>query len=197
MWKSLKEYVAALGYWGLIVIAPILLNALGIYQIVSNTQVLNIPSWVWFQIALVLILIVPFVAFHKMRIRLQGVTESRAQELARLILQVRNAAGKTVMLYHTRNDFDNEVKDAYKLYETALDSLQTEAEIDGGKVKEAIQEGFTGFVSFHVTRFLAWNGRIISDSDTRQKIEIDEYQFIGHMAGRADKTIQNIRALMR
>ncbi len=50
MWKSLKEYVAALGYWGLIVIVPIVLNVLGIYQIVSNTQVLNIPSWVWFQI---------------------------------------------------------------------------------------------------------------------------------------------------
>lgn len=170
---------------------------LGIYQIVSNTQVLNIPSWVWFQIALVLTLIIPFVAFHRMRIRLQRVTESRAQELARLILQVRNAAAKVVMLYHVKNDYDDDVKEAYKAYDDALRQLDIEGEIDGGKVKDTIQEGFTTFVSFHVTRFLAWGGQVISDKDTKQKLEIDEYQFIGRMASRADKVIQNIRALMR
>ena len=81
--------MAALGYWWLIVIVPIFLNILGIYQIATNTQVLNIPSWVWLLIALVLFLIIPFVVFHRMRIRLQNVTESRARELARLILEVR------------------------------------------------------------------------------------------------------------
>lgn len=199
MWrKSLKEYVAALGYWGLIVIAPIALNVLGIYQIVSGNQLLNIPSWVWFQIALVLILIITFIAFHRMRIRLQNFTEDRTKELARLILQVCNAAGKVVLLYHTMNDFNDEVKGAYATYNEVLDSLRVEAEIDGGKVKEVVQE-FDTFVGFHVVRLLGGIGPIIGgDKEVKQQIEIDEYRFIGRMAERADKAIQNIRkALMR
>jgi len=101
------------------------------------------------------------------------------------------------MLYHVKNDYDDDVKEAYKAYDDALRQLDIEGEIDGGKVKDTIQEGFTTFVSFHVTRFLAWGGQVISDKDTKQKLEIDEYQFIGRMASRADKVIQNIRALMR
>jgi len=197
MWKSLKEYVAALGYLGLIVIVPIFLDILGIYQIASNTQVLNIPSWVWFLIALVLFLIIPFVAFHRMRIRLQNVTESRARELARLILEVRDKAAKAVMRGQIQNPTQAELMDAYNLYSDALETLHREAEIDGSKIRDTVIEGFTTFVSFHVTRFLAWDGKIVSDMNTKQNLEIDELQFIGRMASRAEDTIQKIRSLTR
>ena len=70
-----------------------------------------------------------------------------------------------------------------------------EAEIEGGKVEEAIGE-FVTYVGFHVTRFLAWNGKVISDSETKQKIEIDELQFIGRMAGRADQAIEVIKKIL-
>ena len=197
MWKSLREYLAALGYWGLIVIVPITLDAIGIYQLSVDSQFTSIPSWAWFQIALVVILAIPFIAFHRMRVRLQSVTENRSQELARLILQVRNAAARAVLHYRVIKDHNEEVKEAYEAYIDALDLLGTEAEIEGGKVKEIIQDNFTSFVRFHVTRFLAWNGQIVSDPDTKKKLEIDEYQFIGNMASRADQAIQDIRALMR
>jgi len=69
MGKSLKEYITALGYWGLIVIAPIILDIIGVIQLTTKSQFTSIPSWVWFQIAFVLLLIIPFIAFHKLRIK--------------------------------------------------------------------------------------------------------------------------------
>src|SRR4030042_7220562 len=69
MWKSLKEYVIALGYWGLIVMVPIILNIISTYQLVSGNQFTGIPSWVWFQIAFVFLLVIPFIAFHKVRVQ--------------------------------------------------------------------------------------------------------------------------------
>ncbi len=69
MGKSLKEYVTALGYWGLIVIAPITLDVIGIYQLAYGNQFTGVPSWVWFQVAFVLFLIITFVAFHKLRLQ--------------------------------------------------------------------------------------------------------------------------------
>jgi ABC-type transport system involved in cytochrome bd biosynthesis fused ATPase/permease subunit len=197
MWKSLKEYTATLGYLWFIVIVPIVLNILGIYQLIVNTQILNIDIWILFLVASVILLIIPFIAFHRMRMRLQNITESRARELARLILEVRDKAAKAVMRKQIKNQTQAELMDAYNLYSNALEILDREAEIDGGKIREAIIEGFTIFVSFHVTRFLAWNGKIVSDVDTKQKLEIDELQFVGRMASRADETIQKIRSLTR
>jgi len=69
MGKSLKEYVSALGYWGLIVIAPIVLDIVGVYQLASGNQFTGVPSWVWFQVAFVFLLIIPFIAFHKVRVK--------------------------------------------------------------------------------------------------------------------------------
>ena len=197
MRKSLKEYVAALGYWGLIVLVPIGLNVIGIYQIATETEILSVPSWVWFQIALVLTLIIPFIAFHRIRVRLQNVTDVRARELARLILEVRDNASKAVMHKRIEGLKRDELMGDYNSYSSSLDVLHREAEIDGGKIKEAIIEGFTTFVGFHVTRFLAWEGKVISDYVTKQKLELDEYQFIGRMASRADDVIQKIRSLTR
>ena len=120
----------------------------------------------------------------------------RVQELKRLILQARNAAAKVVTRHHAMGEFTTEVRNAYAAYDEALNSLNVEAEIEEGKVKEAITE-FTMYVSFHVTRFVAWSGQIVSDSNTKQKLEIDEYQFVGHMAGRAKKAIQVIQKTLK
>lgn len=68
MYKSLKEYIIALGYWWLIVIAPIILDIIGVYQIASGNQLIRIPSWIWFQVAFIFLLIIPFIAFHKVRV---------------------------------------------------------------------------------------------------------------------------------
>ncbi len=67
MGQSFKEYITALGYWGLIVIAPIAINIIGVYQLVYNNQFTRVPSWLWFLIAFVLLLTIPFAAFHKLR----------------------------------------------------------------------------------------------------------------------------------
>jgi hypothetical protein len=195
MWKSLREYFTALGYWGLIVIAPIILNMIGVYQLISKKQIAEVQSWVWFQVAFVLLLIIPFIAFHRVRMRLQNITENRARELARLILEVRDKAAKVVMRKQIQNQA--ELMDDYNLYSNALETLCREVDIDGGRIRDAVIEGFTTFVSFHVTRFLAWDGQIVSDVNTKQKLEIDELQFIGRMASRADETIKNIRGLAR
>ena len=196
MWKSLKEYVVALGYWGLIIIVPLALNALGIYQIVSGTQVLGIPSWAWFLFASILFLFIPFIAFNRVRMRLQEVTEDRGRELARLILQARNTAGK-VVLHHMATGLTDDVKKLHTVCNETLASLNTEGEIEGGKIKEIVFE-FTTFVSFHVTRLLGGIGPVIGgDKVTTQQIEMDEYRFCGRMGDRADEAIMNIQKVLR
>jgi len=70
MGKSLKEYCIALGYWWFIVIVPIALDTISICELVSGNQFTRIPSWIWFQIAFVFALIIPFIAFHKLRVRI-------------------------------------------------------------------------------------------------------------------------------
>ena len=53
-------------------IAPIALDIVGAYQLASGNQFTGIPSWVWFQVAFVLLLIIPFIAFHKVRVQRDG-----------------------------------------------------------------------------------------------------------------------------
>ena len=50
-------------------IAPITLDILGVYQVVTNTQFLGVPSWSWFLLASILFLIIPFIAFHRVRVQ--------------------------------------------------------------------------------------------------------------------------------
>ncbi len=50
-------------------IAPITLDTLGVYQVVTNTQFLGVPSWLWFLLASILFLFIPFIAFHKVRVQ--------------------------------------------------------------------------------------------------------------------------------
>lgn len=70
MKQSLKVYFAMIGYWGLLVIVPIALNIVGIYQLATGEQFIGIPSWVWFLTAFVLLLIIPFIGFHKLMLKL-------------------------------------------------------------------------------------------------------------------------------
>jgi len=193
MCKSFKEYVHALGYWGLIVIAPIALDALGVYQIVSDTQVLGVTAWAWFLVASILFLLIPFIAFHRVRTRLQDITEDRRRELARLILQVRNAAGK-VVLHHMAIGLADEVKNLHTIYTETQISLNMEGEIEGGEIKEIIY-GFTSFVGYHVTRLLGGGGPISAGKDPEPipYIEMDEFRFCGRMGDRADEAIRNIQ----
>jgi hypothetical protein len=81
LFRSFREYVKALGFWGLIVIAPIILDIIGVYQLASNNNdFTGVPSWVWFQIAFIFLLVIPFIAFHKLRLKL----EENEKEIARL-----------------------------------------------------------------------------------------------------------------
>lgn len=172
----------------------IILGGVGAYLDISGTR--EFPTWVWIVLLVAGLAIAPFFSFHRMRIRLQNVTEDRAKELHRLILQVCHEAGWVVSLHFLGDDFKDKLDEVSTKYLDTLKSLDIEAGIDGGEVKESIQK-FTNYVAFHVTRFIAWDGQVISDGDTKQKLEIEKYQFIGRMAGRADETIQRIREVFK
>lgn len=76
MWKLLKSYIADLGYWWFIVVIPVALDVVGIYQLVTGNQFLRIPSWILLLIALLLLLIIPFIAYRKIYLKLENI-ESR------------------------------------------------------------------------------------------------------------------------
>jgi hypothetical protein len=196
MWrKSIRSYISDLGYWGFIVIAPMTLDIIGVYQLATSNTFTGVPSWVWFQVAFIFLLVIPFIAYHRMRMRLQTIEESRVLELTRLILEVRDKAARVVMDREIKTQDQDILKDDYSSYSDALDKLHREAELDGGDVKNTIVDGFITFVSFHVTRFIAWDGNIISDPKTKKQLEIGELEFVGRMASRANETIQKIRNL--
>lgn len=71
MWKTLKAYIKDMGYWGLIVILPMILDLIGLIQLATGKQLLGISSWIWFQVAILFFLIMPFIAYHKMYVRLE------------------------------------------------------------------------------------------------------------------------------
>lgn len=66
MWQSFKEYITALGRWGWVVVADIILTGAGAYLDLSSGI---IPTWVWITLGLLALIIAPFVAFHKLRVQ--------------------------------------------------------------------------------------------------------------------------------
>ena len=178
-------------------IIPIVLDGIGVYQTVTGDQFTNASSLWWFVAGTILLIVIPFIAYHRMRERFSKTGKDRARELARLILETRDKAANVVTRYQLEGYDTEELTKDIGTYQTAFDKLHREAEIDGGAVKEAIFSGFTNFVAFHLMRFVAWDGKILSDETTKQKLEIDELLFIGRMADRADKTIEDIHKLMR
>jgi len=195
--KSFRAYAADLGYWGLLMIVPLVLDAIGIYQIATGDQFTNASSVWWFVAGTILLILIPFIAYHRMREQLLKISEDRARELARLILETRDKAAKVVTRYKIEGYSTEDLTKDIEAYQAAFDKLGREAEIDGGVVKEAIFSGFSTFVAFHLTRFVAWDGKVLSGETTKQQLEIDELQFVGRMASRADKTIEEIRKLTR
>jgi len=65
--RSLKQYIGAIGYWGLLMLAPIALDIIGSIQLATSCQFTGVPSWVWFNLGFVALLIIPFIAFNKIR----------------------------------------------------------------------------------------------------------------------------------
>jgi len=189
MWRnSFSEYIKALGFWWFIIIIPTGLDIIGIYQIINNTQVLGIPSWVLIILASVLFLIIPFIAFHKMRVRLKDIADEKTRKFHRLILDTRDTASKVVLLHKAANSITVEVENAYTDFIASHRLLFTEAEIE--KCTEAIDK-FVTFSSIHVGRFLGFIGPIIGGD--KEKIEMDELSFVGHIAAYGDEALENIK----
>ena len=194
--ESFKEYLSALGYWGVLIIVPLALEGLGVYQLVANVEALDVPSWVWFQVALGLMLIIPFFAFDKVRRRLISITDGRHRDLSRHILRVRQTAARAVMMNKMAEGSDDLADKACDEYQAAMSELRVEAEVEGGRTKEAIQI-FANFTGFHVTRLLGGIGPILGGGKGKnQQIEMDEYRFMGRLAERADETIQKIKTTL-
>ena len=67
MWKSLKTYIAAFGKWGFIMVAILVGDILGIIR--SYYTGWLIPTWGWWLILVVILIVSPFIAFHKLRVQ--------------------------------------------------------------------------------------------------------------------------------
>ena len=172
MRKSLKEYFIALGYWWLIVIIPIALDIIGICQLASGNQFIGIPSWVWFQVGFVLLLIIPFIAFHKVRVQRDKVLEAQQS----LILTPHSwAIGLSGM-----TDYPNKPENAYWLrlqvsanaIDKPIDTL--DLIIDGKTIPANQWQGkiATSFtVYFNVTDW-KWKGKIQVDLQARIKGDV-------------------------
>ena len=67
MGKSLWEYITALGYWVWFVLIGILLNLASVYLIISGK--VGFPTWLLVLLSGIALIVVPFVAFHKVRVQ--------------------------------------------------------------------------------------------------------------------------------
>jgi len=65
---SLKEYFKASGKWGWVVLTLIIGDAVGIIQ--SYFTNLIVPNWAWWLFLAVILIVSPFLAFHKLRLGL-------------------------------------------------------------------------------------------------------------------------------
>jgi hypothetical protein len=100
MWKSLTEYITALGHWGWVVLVDILSGGTGAYLDISGKW--GFPTWLWLSMLGVALIIVPFIVFHKRRL----IWEKTLEELNAIKNQrpeIDTAISKQ------NNDFDIEV----------------------------------------------------------------------------------------
>jgi hypothetical protein len=67
MRKSLKNYIAAFGKWGFFMAAILVGDILGIIQ--SYYTEWLIPAWGWWLILVIILIVSPFIAFHKLRVQ--------------------------------------------------------------------------------------------------------------------------------
>ena len=70
MWKSIRqslaEYILSLGRWGWAVAVGIILAITGGYLDISGKA--SFPTWAWQILLVMLLILVPFIVFHKLRI---------------------------------------------------------------------------------------------------------------------------------
>jgi len=67
MRESLQEYITALGRWGWAVLMGILVGGAGAYLDISGAW--GFPTWLWLTMLGVAAIIVPFIAFHRVRVQ--------------------------------------------------------------------------------------------------------------------------------
>ena len=67
MGKSLWEYITALGHWGWFVLIDIFAGLAGAYLDISGK--VGFPTWLWMLLLGIAFIVVPFVAFHKVRVQ--------------------------------------------------------------------------------------------------------------------------------
>lgn len=67
MWQSLCEYITALGHLGWVVLIGIISGGAGLYLDISGR--VGFPTWLWVVLLAICLVIVPFVAFHKVRVQ--------------------------------------------------------------------------------------------------------------------------------
>lgn len=192
IWDSVCHYLADLGHLGLLLLAAVLLDGLGAYEYVSGRQISPLPSWSLILFGFLLALLVPFIAYHRMRLRVRDAIEARRGELSRLVLRTRDAAGKLMMLKDAAPQRSLEGGPALARYEEAIENLRVEAEIEGGEVKRAVSE-FLSFVTFHLARLAG--GMPVYGSGAKE-VDLGVYQVLGRMADRADEVIRKIRRLI-
>jgi ABC-type multidrug transport system fused ATPase/permease subunit len=79
--ESIKKYILALGRWGWVVMGILAGDIVGIAtSYISSQHQFVMPIWGWWLILILVLLIAPFLAFHKMRIehdRLNAVLDER------------------------------------------------------------------------------------------------------------------------
>ena len=170
------------------------LEGLAVYQVLSGEEPSKVTSWIWITVGAILTIVVPFIAYHKMRVRLEGIADTRSRALARLILVVRDTAAEVVTLSRVVGR-EGKTEEAYLGYQQAIKELTREAEIES--LQDVVSEHFTTYVSFHVARFLGGIGKIVGDEAQIRNFTPDEYTFIGAMATRANKTINEIKESIR
>lgn len=67
MGKSLWEYITALGHWGWFVLIDIFAGLAGAYLDISGK--VGFPTWLWMLLLGIAFIVVPFVAFHKVKVQ--------------------------------------------------------------------------------------------------------------------------------
>lgn len=67
MWKSFIEYITSLGRWGWIVLIQVIAGGVGAYFDISGKW--GFPTWLWILLLGIAFIVVPFIVFHKSRLR--------------------------------------------------------------------------------------------------------------------------------
>jgi len=88
--QSLTEYILSLGRWGWAVAVGIIFAVTGAYLDISGKA--GIPTWAWLALLLLILVLVPFITFHKLRISRDELQTKL--DIRRRRLQIRDVLGE-------------------------------------------------------------------------------------------------------